>query len=397
MGSWKFALFGLVVAVAGCSFANDNLLPTLTGEEPSGKKPAAAAPASSDTTTASSDTLAQTSAPGPVTIQPAPPPVMSTGVYQPVPIESGKATGTQVGQKVEELRGQLNQLERGVAQHSTQLRTARAETVRASEQYYKLVGEIDARLQVGTTPGNPILVNAWSQAQTALEKIDSNISSLNSLSTGVANDSSVAAFMLESTRAAYGLIGAVDEDHRQLAVLEDEVNKTVVSIDRLLSELSEDISRQSIYIARERSNLNTLSIAVKNGELLGGSLANRAYSPVGPLALASQPSLTTGLLGGRRPLVVIRFDHPQVDYEQALYTAVSRALERKPSADFDLVAVAPSAGSTAQVALAGNQSKRNADAVMRSLINMGLPAARMSLSATTSASTDTNEVLVYAR
>ncbi len=390
MASWKFALFGLVVAVGGCSFASDNLLPTLTGEEPSGKKPVGVNTAA--------NTPAQTApAAGPVTIQPAPPPVMSTGVYQPVPIETGKPTGTAVGQKVEELRRQLDQLERGVSQHANQLHAARVETIRVSEQYYKLVGEIDARLQVGTTPGNPILVGEWTQAQTALEKIDANISALNSLSTGVANDSSVAAYLLESTRAAYGLTGAVDEDHRQLAVLEDEVNKTVVGIDRQLNELSEDISRQSIYIARERANLNTLSVAVKNGELLGTSLTNRAYSPIGPLAMASQPSATTALLGGRRPLVVIRFDRPQVDYEQALYTAVSRALERKPAADFDLVAVAPSAGSTAQVALATNQSKRNADAVMRSLINMGLPANRMTLSATTSASTDTNEVLVYAR
>jgi hypothetical protein len=395
MASWKFALFGLVVAVGGCSFAGDNLLPTLTGEEPA-KKPTGVNTAATADTTQTSDNSSSSGA-GAVTIQPAPPPVMSTGVYQPVPIESGKATGTLVGQKVDELRRVLNQLERGVSQHSNQLASARAETIRVSEQYYRLVGAIDARLQVGTTPGNPILVGQWTQAQQALEKIDSNISSLNTLSTGVASDSASAAYLLESTRAAYGLTGAVDEDHRQLATLEDEVNKTVVSIDRLLSELSEDISRQSIYISRERANLNTLSVAVKNGELLGQSLANRAYSPIGPLAMAGPTTSNVALLGGRRPLVVIRFDRPGVDYEQALYTAVSRALERKPTADFDLVAVAPSAGSTAQVALATNQSKRNADAVMRSLINMGLPAVRMTLSAATSAATDTNEVLVYAR
>ena len=44
--------------------------------------------------------------------------------------------------------------------------------------------------------------------------------------------------------------------------------------------------------------------------------------------------------GARRPLVVIRFDRANVPYEQALYTAVSRALERRPQALFDLVAVA---------------------------------------------------------
>ena len=47
MGSWKIALFGIVVAMGGCSFASNNLLPSLTGEEPASKPntTTAAAPA----------------------------------------------------------------------------------------------------------------------------------------------------------------------------------------------------------------------------------------------------------------------------------------------------------------------------------------------------------------
>ena len=76
---------------------------------------------------------------------------------------------------------------------------------------------------------------------------------------------------------------------------------------------------------------------------------------------------------------------------------MSAALQRKPTADFDLVAVAPTKGNAAQTALAMNESKRNADAVMRSLANMGLPAARVTLSATTSKVADTSEVHIYVR
>ena len=86
--------------------------------------------------------------------------------------------------------------------------------------------------------------------------------------------------------------GAVDEDHQQLAVLEDEVNKTVVSIDRLLNELSEDVSRQTAYVGNERANLTTLSLAIKNGELLGPSLANRAFANAAPLS-SSPPQAAT--------------------------------------------------------------------------------------------------------
>jgi len=108
---------------------------------------------------------------------------------------------------------------------------------------------------------------------------------------------------------------------------------------------------------------------------------------------APKPAAPTG----NRPLVVIRFDRPNVTYEEALYTAISRALERKPSATFELVAVAPSAGTAAQVAVNSNASKHNAEDVMRSLTNMGLPADRVTLSATTSGDVRSNEVRIYVR
>jgi len=100
---------------------------------------------------------------------------------------------------------------------------------------------------------------------------------------------------------------------------------------------------------------------------------------------------------GGRPLVVIRFDQPNVDYEQPLYTAVSRALERKPSATFTIQAVAPNAGTAAQVAVNNNTSRQNAENVLRSLTNMGLPADRVSLSAMMSPDIQSNEVRIFVR
>ena len=99
----------------------------------------------------------------------------------------------------------------------------------------------------------------------------------------------------------------------------------------------------------------------------------------------------------RRPLVVIRFDGPNVEYAQALYNAVSRALERRPSATFDLVAVAPNSGNVAQVTVAASTSKRNAESVLRSLSDMGLPLDRVRLSAMTSGRVAIHEVHIYVR
>jgi len=260
--------------------------------------------------------------------------------------------------------------------------------------YYSLVASINSRLQVGTTPGNPQLVAQWTQAQSALGRLNDDITRLNTISNAAAADSALAAYILESVRAAYGLQGAVDEDHRQLAILENDCNRTVVLIDRLLNDLSEDISRQSNYVSNERRNLTVLSLAIKNGELYGGSLNNRAFAnAAGPQQVAS----ATPAIAGRQPLMVIRFDRPNVAYEQALYSAVSRALDRRPGATFDVVAVAPAGGNAGQSALNTSTSKRNAETVVRSLTNMGLPPDRINLSATSSASAQGNEVQVFVR
>jgi hypothetical protein len=379
MALWKTAVLGTVILLGGCSFTGRSLLPSLTGESPAGKdeQPAAA--------------NAEPAAPAQRQL--------NSGTFQAVPIEPGQSTGTAVGQKVEVMRKDLGKLEDSIGNHNSQLQSLRSQTASAALQYQQLVAQINAKLQVGTTPGNPILVNQWTQAQSILERIDGNVASMNALSNGTATDASSAAFLLEQARATYRLSGAVDEDHVQLATLEDETNKTVVTLDRLLNELSEDTNRQILYLARERAHLAVLSVAIKNGELFGASLANRAYSATSPLALAAPLGVNrTASLAGRRPLVVIRFDQPNVEYEQALYTAVSRALARKPNAEFDLVAVAPSrTANGGNVALAVDQSKRNADSVMRSLANMGLPPDRITLSATTSSIAETNEVHLYVR
>jgi len=99
----------------------------------------------------------------------------------------------------------------------------------------------------------------------------------------------------------------------------------------------------------------------------------------------------------RRPLVTIRFYRPNVPYEEALYIAVSRALERKPDVVFDLVAVTPQQENPVEVALHSDASKRNAENVLRSLSSMGLPPERVSLSATSSTSVQSDEVQLYIR
>jgi len=95
--------------------------------------------------------------------------------------------------------------------------------------------------------------------------------------------------------------------------------------------------------------------------------------------------------------VVIRFDRSDVKFEQALYQATSAALVRRPNAAFDLVAVSSAIGTPAQVALNSDIARTNADKVMRSLLNMGLPADRISTGQVTDPNIQNNEVHLYVR
>ncbi|MEZ5667855.1 MAG: hypothetical protein R3F55_10555 [Alphaproteobacteria bacterium] len=105
-------------------------------------------------------------------------------------------------------------------------------------------------------------------------------------------------------------------------------------IDRLLTELTEDLGRQTAYLGRERDNLRVVSVAILNGEWFGNSLANAAYS--------ATPAGVTAPVGiaASRPLLIIRFTGQSVDYDQALYTAALDVISVRPDAAFELVAVA---------------------------------------------------------
>ena len=377
------------LAVAGCSFVSDSLWPLLGGEEPASAPPP---PLQASPPQAEESEAPTAAAPA------APPPALGTTSFQPTFSQPAPATGTFVGQKVIQLRNELIGLQRNISGRNQQLQQIRQVTTGNAQSYHGTVAAVQARLQLGTTPGNPILIEQWNAAQADLERVAGDIAAMNSLANLVATDSSLSSFILESVRATYGLSGAIDEDHRQLAILEDETNRTVVLIDRLLNELSEDVSRQTAYLGNERRNLTTLSLAIKNGELLGTSIAGRAYAAAAPLAAMPPPAPTRDVAAAnRRPLVVIRFDRPDPPYEQALYSAVSQVVEQRPGAAFELVAVTPNQGTPADVALNSSKVKKQAASVLRTLTDMGLPAARISLSSMTSPSASANEVRIYVR
>ena len=377
----RASVAGILMVLGGCSFTDEALVPSLSGEPPASQ-------------TSSVQTAQLTPGTPPAAPAQGNPQQLNSGTFVPEGVTPGQPTGTAVGQKVESLRGDLTQLQANVANQNDRLQGLRGQAIQNAVGYHDTVGAINAKLQIGTTPGNPILVSQWNQAQSQLQLVNTDLGQMNSLANDVAASAAMASYLVEATRASFGISGAVDEDHRQLAILEDETNRTTVLIDRLLTELTEDIARQTNYLASERNNLNTLALAINNGEIYGASLASRQFSPQTMGGGMMVPG--AGIAGGR-PLVLIRFDRPNVNYEQALFAAVSAALDRRPDAAFDLVAVTPSTGSQAQLSLAREEARRDAERVLRSLTSMGLSPNRVALSQMMSPAAQTNEVHLYVR
>jgi hypothetical protein len=379
MGFGKLAVLAAALSLlSACEFTDNAVKPSVTGKPVTGTDASKASEAAAATPAASVQVIHN--ADGSVTV----PPLDNSKPDQP--------TGTAVGQKVIELKADLAKLQDTLAQQTAKQTQIHADIEQQAATYTAITGAISGKLQVGTTPGNPGLVQAWQEAQGSLDSIDNDIGQMNALSTDVAGNAAYVAYLQDSVRAAFGVSGAVDEDHRQLRMLQDQVAQTNVNVDRLLSQISQDTARQNEFLGTERSNLTSLASAVSRGEFVGTTLASRT------IPAPAQPTLPPGAgAASGRPLVVIRFDRPNVNYEQALYQAASKALEVRPNAAFDVVGVAPSGGTPAQVALNGDIARTNADRVVRSLLGMGLPADRVSTSQSTDAGIQANEVRIFVR
>ena len=384
-------LIGSAVLFAGCTFATDALWPSLTGGAPQAtKKPV-------QKIVINSSRSQKVGVAGKSKGLSNKPPKLGVTNFRVKPATPGRNTGTVVGNKVAALRDDLRRLQTSVEKQNRDLQGARTVANANSRGYHERVASMRSKLQLGTTPGNPVLVKEWNSAQAQLENVNNDLSAMTALSGRVAADAALSAYILDATKAAFGLSGAIDEDHSQLAVLEDDVSQTVILIERLLTELSDDIRRQTNYVANERGELNTLALAVKNGEFFGPSLATTSYTMGSAKAEPGKSRISSIRRQRDRPIVVIRFDRPNVNYEQALYTAVNRVLQRKPDATFSLIAVSSVSGGAAKSALNSNETRRNAQSVLRSLVDMGLPPSRVTMSAETSASNPGNEVHIYLR
>jgi hypothetical protein len=349
----RLPAFGLLVLLSACSFANDTLWPSLSGEDPRGTpKPYTADIDESTSSAATNGGVTSASTLG------------------------GDASDATVGTgpKAAELRTQLRRLEDAVAAQTRQLDGIRQRLDETADNVDTKAEGIETRLKSRGAPNDPQLLTDWNDAQNQLNRSSEDIARLANISTWTTSDAALVSYILQSVRAASGQPGIGDQERRQLAQLERDANRVSVDVDRLVSTVSGEIASRNLFVAAAHRRLAALGPAI--------TLGRPAF-----------PAASPAVAGSRPPLVTIHFDRPDVAYEEQLFGAVNEALQRRPDVAFDVVAVSPP-GAPASSA---NASKRNIESVVQSLTSMGLPPDRLRLSARTLLDASGNEVRIYPR
>ncbi len=312
--------------------------------------------------------------------------ILGTTDFKPVAISDVSDTGTFVGQKVITFRNELTQLQDSIKKNNEQLQEIRNSVVTNALQYHKTIGTIEAKLQVGTTPGNPHMFEMLSQAQNNIQTMSTNSAALNQLSAKVAADTANTDYLVEAIRSAYSISGAVDEDHRQLRVLENEAGQTSILMHSLLGEVSSDIYRQQQYIDTANNNIANLSDAIRVGSF-GVSNVPLSRSTISPVVTQKNArSLMTASNG--KPLFAVKFASDTVNYKDGLKQAVGNAVAKKSDVIFDIVAVNP---------VKGNGAQEYASVIFQEIVNMGVSADRINISAKTDAKASSPAVMIFVR
>ena len=345
--------------ISGCAYSSDALFPSLFGSD----KQESLAMQDSDLEEGAVPALGSTN-------------------FEPVEISEGNNTGTFVGQKVVTFRNELTQLQSSIRANNATLQQIRASVINNALQYHKTTGTIEAKLQVGTTPGNPQMFAMLESAQNNIQVMNANTNALTQLAGKIAADTANTDYLVDAIRAAYTISGAVDEDHRQLHILENEASQTSVLMNSLLNEVNSDVARQKQYINTANDTIVNLSSAIKVGSYGVNNV------PMGPISGASRFGATP-TVSSSSPLFVAKCNKAGVKYKEGLKQAVESAQAKKPSGVFDVVAVRPASGSSAV-------AKNNATQIFQDMIDMGVGADRINLSAKVGTGSS-SEVQIYVR
>ena len=376
----KLPTFLLILFTYSCSGVQEYVFPSLSDEEVVAPPALEEVPQTIET---AQDSSSQEIPPS----QYAPPPVS-----QPEVAYDTGPTGTFVGGKINQFRADLSSIQNAISSHNNDFLRFKDLVDEQTSIYQGLSSAIRSRLQIGTTPGNPILVGQWNDAQRALEDMQNNVNNLQIVNNRVTADAALITHLKNAIDSSFFISGAIDEDHNQLKVLNDDVQRTSVLYARLMDELEQKISREIMILNDERQYMKKLAEDVEVGKF-GGRVSSPPTTSSNIQGQEEPKSIDTvniAPLNYDNAILVIKFDDTNFDYSTALFESISNALEQMPSANFEVVAVSPTGGASFS-----DKARQRASEVFGKIVEMGVPSERMTLTSSNSTTAQAEEVHIY--
>lgn len=321
-------------------------------------------------------------------------PTLGSTNFEPIEVSKVGYTGTIVGQKVIAFRNELTELQTSIKKNNSELQSVRASVISNAIEYHNTTAAMEAKLQMGTTPGNPIMYSMLQKTQGNVVIMDENANILNKIYNQAVSDISVVNNLLDSIRATYSVSGAVDEDHAQLRTLENETGQTAILLNSLINEVGNDYSRQLEYTNNARNYLASLDKAIKVGsygvnnppltsQVKSHKSVKRAHNVM--------PSTPRGVSG--KPLFVAKFNNNNLDYKNSLHQAIKASQSRNKNFYYDIVAVSPISGD--------NNTKTTAQAhavsIFQEFVNNGVNPEKINLLSKTSPKAVVPEVQIFVK
>ena len=128
-----------------------------------------------------------------------------------------------------------------------------------------------------------------------------------------------------------------------MKVLKDDVQRTSVLYDRLMTELEDKITREIQILNDERQYMKQLAedVEVKFGGTVSTPPTKSSVESQKTEIVPSTTQTKVVPINCDNAILVIKFDDSNFDYSTALFESISGALEQMPSAGFEVVAVSP--------------------------------------------------------
>lgn len=349
--------------LVGCSTADDIVFKAFAGERPGEK-----------------GSIPDAIATGPLA---SPPPALGrTRFRKPA---TRKKPAVPKGAAETRLRDSHATLKTRIFRHDDELERLRRSVALHYTAYRKAIEGFGLKKKKKLPPNDDEYRSNMAEARRRLARVNGDLLKLNTIATKVNTDVAQASQLLQEVRAVKA--AARSAEGKALTALETEINATVSTTHRMLAEIQFDISRQAAYTNSQSRGLDQLAKVVSGEAPVAGiASAGARNKPAGGSASAppaKRPRST-------RPLLRIRFAASKVAYEAPLYEAIKAALAKRPGLEFEVVGVA-------RTPARRGSALSNAQQVMFSMAEMGVPPDRVTVSAVISPKVTADEVHLYVR